>query len=347
MSSEASPLRVLAVTNMYPTQGDPAYGAFVQSQMNSIAALGHTVVVNFIDGRRSSWAYVQAIERIRRIVKRQQFDVLHAHYGLAGFVSVWQKVPVVVSFCGDDLLGTPAARGGLTMKSRLERRLSRFVAPRASGIICKSTGLRDALPRSFDRLRAQVIPNGVDTLRFHPGDRREARSRLGVNDQERLVLFPSTPAERRKRLDLATSAVHDLQTDGIDARLWVVQGVAPTEMPLYYQAADCLLLTSDWEGSANVVKEALCCDLPVVTVDAGDASFWIGMVPGCHLVQRTPWRIAQALREVLTVPLRVDGHEVRNALAIGSVAKRVVAVYRSAIREAATSGAASESGRRR
>jgi glycosyltransferase involved in cell wall biosynthesis len=316
---------------MYPGPDDPTYGNFVATQMQSIAETGAKVRVEFIDGRRSTWAYGKAIFRIRRLARSGQFDLVHGHYGLSGFVAAFQPLPLVVSFCGDDLLGTPNGRGGITLKSRIARRLSYFAARRADAIICKSEAMRRRLPRPADVARARVIPNGVDTTRFSPGDRLEAREQLGLDAAEHLVLFPHTSAERRKRLDVAQAAVERLQQRGTRARLLIVEGEPPERMPHYYRAADCLLLTSDWEGSPNVVKEALCCDLPVVSVDVGDVRQWLDQVSGSRVVAREPDSIAAALSDLIVDGSRVDGTPVRAALGLPRIAERVMDAYQEAL----------------
>ena len=322
---------MLAVTNMYPTPGDPTYGVFVATQMDSIASAGVSVSVEFVNGRIGVWEYARGARRVRLRIRREGFDLVHAHYGLAGLLCAIQPLPLVVSFCGDDLLGTPNARGGLTVKSRIIRQLSYVVARRADAIICKSGEMRRALPRALDRARAKVIPNGVDLRRFSPGDRVAARQSLRLDPAQRLILFPNTPWERRKRTDLAEAAVATLVAKGVPARLWVVQGVNPTDIPRYFQAADCLLLTSDWEGSPNVVKEAICCDLPVVSVNVGDVGAWIEMTPGCRLVERDPRAIAHGLEDVLAGPRRVDGSAVRRQVALEDIAQRVISVYQEVV----------------
>jgi glycosyltransferase involved in cell wall biosynthesis len=321
------PLRVLAVTNMYPTAATPTYGTFIAAQMRSIAEAGAEVQVEFVDGRQGMWRYATMIPKIRRLAHSGRFDLVHAHYGLAGFVAAFQSKPLVVSFCGDDLLGTPTRSGRPTLKSWLAVRISHLAARRADAIICKSHEMRSRLRLQKDRDRAHVIPNGVDDRLFAPGDRRAARQLLGVDSDERLVLFPTVPTERRKRHDLAEAAITVLRGQGIAVRLWVVNGVQPDRMPDYYRAADCLVLTSDWEGSPNVVKEALACDLPVVSVEAGDVRQWLALVPGCRLVPREPVAIAAGIRGVIIPPTRIDGTPVREALALRRVAARVMEVY--------------------
>lgn len=321
---------MLAVTNMYPTDSDPVYGIFVRTQMESIRELGVDVEVRFVDGRRRAWRYATAAAVWAGVASPARYDLVHAHYGLTGFVALLSRCPLVVSFCGDDLLGTPDGRGGLTIKSRVVQRLSYVAARQANAIICKSEGMRLALPDEAESHRAHVIPNGVNTRLFRPAGRLAARRALGLNPDERLVLFPNTPSERRKRVDLAEAGVAALREMGYGARLWVITGVPPERMPLHYQAADCLLLTSDWEGSPNVVKEALCCDLPVVSVDVGDVVRWLDQVPGCPVVGRSAEGIAGGLRTALSTG-RVDGEPVRKEVALDVIAKRIVEVYREAI----------------
>jgi glycosyltransferase involved in cell wall biosynthesis len=324
-------MRVLAATNMYPTPEDPGFGAFVADQMEWVARCGVDVTIEFIDGRRGKDEYLRGLRRVRRSAVRDRFDLVHAHYGLVGFLATFQPLPLVVSFCGDDLLGTPDGAWGITPMSRLQRSLSRYAARHAQEIVCKSEELRGSLPRSRDRSRAHVLPNGVDISRFRPGSRAAARQRLGLHPSERLVLFPHTPRVARKRLDRAQDAVSVLQRRGVVARLWIVQGVPHAQMPDYYQSADCLLLTSEQEGSPNAVKEALCCDLPVVSVEVGDVRRWIEDSSGSVIVAPTPEAIADGLERVLTRQSVPDGQRVRNDLSVAHITQQLIAVYQSAI----------------
>ena len=323
-------MRVLAATNMYPAGDDPGFGAFVADQMAWVARSGVEVAIEFIDGRRGKAAYLRGLGRVRRRAVRERFDLVHAHYGTVGFLASFQPLPFVVSFCGDDLLGTPDGAQGITLSSRLQRMLSRYAARRARAIVCKSEQLRAALPDPADRSRAYVLPNGVDTTRFRPGNRAAARQRLGLSADGLQVLFPHTPRVARKRLDRAEAAVATLAQRGVAARLWIVQGVPHAQMPDYYQAADCLLLTSEQEGSPNAVKEALCCDLPVVSVDVGDVRAWIDQSPGSIVVNAEPDAIARGLEQVLK-QRSTDGSRVRDALSAQRITQQLIEVYRSSI----------------
>ena len=323
-------MRVLVVTNMWPREDRPAYGSFVRAQVDALRALGLDMQVHVIAGDRGAGAYAGDIPVLRREVRRQRPDLVHAHYGLSGWTAAWQPAPLVVSFCGDDLLGTPAPGGGLTPRSRLAVGMSRWAATRSAAIICKSAGLAAALPRERDRRRAHVIPNGVDTARFHPGDRATSRDRLGLDHGEELVLFPHDPRQAlQKRFALAEAAMAELRLRRPGARLLQVSGVPPARMPDYYRAADCLLLTSRSEGSPNVVKEALACGLPVVSVDVGDVRRWVERASGGLIAADDPREIAGALDVVLSSGDPVDPAPLLAELDQAVVAGRVAEVYAS------------------
>jgi glycosyltransferase involved in cell wall biosynthesis len=321
-------MRVLTVTNMWPRRDRPAFGAFVQSQVQSLEALGVDIALHVIAGDRGAAAYALDVPAVRRAVRRFRPDIVHAHYGLAGWTAQWQPRPLVVSFCGDDLLGTPGPRGGKTLKSQVVVRMSQAVARRAAAIICKSRNLAAALERPADRARAHVIPNGVNVERFTPGSRDAARRVLGLDPAERLVLFPHAPEQaEQKGFALAEDLMQRVRSAEPAARLLHVTGVPHARMPDYYRAADCLLLTSKSEGSPNVVKEALACALPVVGVDAGDVQDWLLRVPGCRVVERRAEPLAGAVLEVLRSGTRVDASGIIAELDERAVARRIRAVY--------------------
>src|SRR5690606_12858288 len=219
-------MRLLMVSNMWPRAARPAFGSFVRSQVESVRSLGVEVEVAVIPGERSATAYLTHIPVIRKAVRHMRPDLVHAHYGLSGWTSSWQSAPLVISFCGDDLLGTIGASGRPSLKSRLAVRLSRAAARRARGIICKSANLAAGLPRAADRERAHVIPNGVDLQRFAPGDQSAARERLGLPPDIPIVLFPHDARARlQKRFALAEAALALVTAELPDAQLLMPNGV--------------------------------------------------------------------------------------------------------------------------
>ena len=322
-----APIRLLVVTNMYPSASRPAYGNFVRQQVDSLPPAGVAPTVMFIDGRTSPTEYLRAIPRVRNAA-RGEFDLIHAHYGLSGFVALQQsRLPVVTTFHGDDLLGTPDARGRITPKSRVALALSRWAAVRARSAIVVSPMLLESLPEAA-RPRARILPMGVDLAAFSPMPRDEACRALGLDPGRRRVLFAADPAVPVKRFPLAEAAVARLRGEEPSVELRVACNLPPERMPLEMNACDALVMTSFHEGSPMVVKEALACNLPIVSVDVGDVGERIRGVSACRLVAPDAGAIASALREVVRAGVRADGRRAVEALSTRRIAEELVKIYR-------------------
>jgi teichuronic acid biosynthesis glycosyltransferase TuaC len=318
------PLRILVATNLWPSEADPGYGSFVKAQMDSLRPLGVEYEVLFIDGRRSRWNYLHAAGELRRRLREARYDLIHAHFGLSGWVARCQaRVPVVVSFMGDDVLGRPVRSGRITFYGRLLQISSFFLARIVSAVIVKSRQMKDTLRLAS----AQVIPNGVDLELFRPLDQAVARQALGRDAQKKFVLFPYNPAEERKRFDLIEAAVARAREKIRELEILHARGVPQDRMPLYMNAADVLVLASLFEGSPNAVKEAMAVNLPVVTVDVGDTADLIGPTEGCYLVPRDVEAMAEKIVEVCRRGTRTRGREWITRLSMEKVAREIAEVY--------------------
>jgi glycosyltransferase involved in cell wall biosynthesis len=316
--------RTLVVTNLWPTESDPGYGSFVQAQMESLRPLGVEFDTLFIDGRASRWNYLRGVRRMRALLRKNRYDLVHAHFGLSGWVARCQfRVPVVVSFMGDDVLGRPRQDGTITPYGRFLQASSFLLARMVAASIVKSGQMKSKLRLTS----SEVIPNGVDLNAFRPIERNEARRALELDPAKKYVLFPYDPAEQRKRYDLIQAAVAEAQADDPAIDILHVRGVPRDRMPLYMNAADVLVLASIFEGSPNAVKEAMAVNLPVVAVDVGDVREVIGGTEGCFIVPRQVKPMAAKILDVCRRAERTRGREAMARLAIGKAAERVVEVY--------------------
>jgi glycosyltransferase involved in cell wall biosynthesis len=229
----------------------------------------------------------------------------------------------IITFAGSDLL---AGAGISLARTCLGIFLSNLAALRASRIICVSHQLREAL--WWRRRLATVIPDGVDLEEFQPRERALARDHLGWSHEPEVVLLDALRDPINKGLEIARKAVSLLKLVRPRAELHVLNGVQPGEMSWYYNAADVLLCASRQEGSANVVKEALACNLPVVSTAAGDAVERLAGVQPSGIVAREPAAMARGLEEVLVQGKRCNGREKVKHLALGNVAREVLRIYR-------------------
>ncbi len=319
-----STYRVLVVSNLWPTEADPGFGSFVEAQMESLRPLGVDYDVVFINGRESRWNYWLGICEIHRRLRSTRYDLVHAHFGLSGWVARLQfRLPVVVSFMGDDVLGQPRRDGGITLIGHFYQISSFILARLAAAAIVKSPEMR----RQLRLARARVIPNGVDLELFRPMDQNEARRRLGIRPGKKLVLFPYDPNEQRKRYDLVEAAVARARRDLQEIEILHARGVPQRQMPLYMNAADVFVLASLFEGSPNALKEAMAVNLPVITVDTGDAAELIGATEGCYLVARDAEVIAARIVKVCRRGGRTEGRTWISRLSMEKVAQQIVNVY--------------------
>jgi glycosyltransferase involved in cell wall biosynthesis len=148
-----------------------------------------------------------------------------------------------------------------------------------------------------------------------------------------VVLFNAGRDVALKRLDLAQAAFKRARAALPNLRLEILRGDTPPErMPLVMNAADCLLLTSDAEGSPTVVQEALASNLPVVSVDVGDVAERLAGLEGTRIAPRDPDALARTLIELLAEPGRARTRERARELSAERIARELAGLYRAAAR---------------
>ncbi|RQG91246.1 glycosyltransferase [Natrarchaeobius halalkaliphilus] len=238
------------------------------------------------------------------------YDLVHAHYGLTAPMALSQlRKPVVLSLWGSDIYGPIEP-------------LSRACVPLCDEVVVMSEEMRRYLGRD-----CVVIPDGVDLEKFQPGPKASARDAVGWDDDGYHVLFPYTPAREVKNYPRArriVNAVNGLIDEPV--RLHTVYDVDHDAIPDYMNAADALLLTSHSEGSPNSVKEALACNLPVVSVDVGDVRTRLEGVEPSH-VGTDDDDLVEGLRRVLERDERSNGRERARDVSINRTADRMLGVY--------------------
>ena len=327
-------MRVLMICPELPRPGQPGTMAPGMRQIQSIQALGIETVVVDMQGI-PKLKYLQLLPKIRRYAK--QVDVIHSHFGYCGWLArvatLFNRVqkPIVISFMGDDLLGTPInADGDLNWLSTIAVRFNKIIAKSYDKIIVKSREMADVLAP----VRCEVIPNGVDVSVFAPTDRIAACEALKISSEGFNVLFPGNPKNPRKGYPLATEAVAIAEKQlGKPIHLLSLSGVAPEEVPAYMNACHAMLMTSFVEGSPNVVKEAMATNLPVIGVPVGDVHELLNGVSNCSCCLRDPNELGEALAKTLLVDERSNGRSaiLDRGLDLRSVALRIASLYEQSL----------------
>lgn len=258
--------------------------------------------------------YTKNIFLLWKHLQNNKFDIIHAHYSASAFVAtIAVRRSLVVSLMGSDAFMSVL----WSITARFFYKLSWDVT------IVKTKGMKEQLRMK----KSLVIPNGVDLNKFKPVPKKEARAHIGYSETKKLIIFVSDPAREEKNFDLAKAAVKYLGRNNVE--LMPVFNVPSSEIPFYMNAADVLLLTSKWEGSVNVVKEAMACNLPIVSTDVGDVRENTADVIGCYVYENNPASLMEGLEKALQLETRSNGRAkiIELNLDSESVAKKLIAVY--------------------
>ncbi len=309
---------------IFVASGNKAVGkvsSFVQSQYDSLVAEGLDMVLFPIVGHGVK-AHLRAAKELHKLILREQPDVVHAHYSICGYVAALammcmrKKNKLVVS-----ILGSFPTH---SMKWRLVRFCIRHIWDK---IIVKSQ--RTAKQLGEDVV---IIPNGVNLQTFHPQDYNQARQLVGFETDNRYIIWCSNPDRKEKNFALAQAAV-GMVSKRDNVVLFPVFNKTPQEVAIYMNAADCLLLTSQMEGSPNVIKEAMACDCPIVTTDVGDVRERLEGLAGCYILsenmEQTVEGLAGLIETCLKFGKRTSGYKriVDDQLTVEQVAQRIIQCY--------------------
>jgi glycosyltransferase involved in cell wall biosynthesis len=214
--------------------------------------------------------------------------------------------------------------GSYSKKGAFVVRVSQWLSRRVDAIIVKSEGMKKKAPTLNNIF---VIPNGVDFELFRPMSRMKTRMLLGWDPERNYVLFCNDPEIPVKNFALAKAAVERLRTRDISAELVVANGISHEKVVEYMNASNVLILPSFAEGSPNVVKEAMACNLPVVASNVGDVSQVIGHTRGCSICAFDPEDFADGLENALRHSEPTSGRTDIAHLEISAIAKQVIGVY--------------------
>jgi glycosyltransferase involved in cell wall biosynthesis len=203
----------------------------------------------------------------------------------------------------------------------------------------------------------EVIPTGIDLERFQPGDRAAARQTLGLDQDERVLLYVGR-LDREKNLDFLVDAVAHVRTPrlrlllvgrgtqaamlrraaaarGLGDRVEFRGGAPPESLPAYYRAADAFVFASTTETQGLAVLEAMACGLPVVAVRASGIEEAVTDGVSGLLVLEDAEAFAAAVDQILAdsdlgAKLAIGGREAASAFGSTALAERLVTAYQRA-----------------
>lgn len=284
------PMKILFVCSAKP---DMSVAPFIKSQADSLVSEGLLIDYFKVKGRGLR-SYIRSIPLLRKKVKENNYNIVHAHYALCGWVALlaFTGLPLIVSYMGSDVYGSVNSKGKRTLF--LNIMLAKLLQPFVNRIIVKSKNLESYV---YMKKKCVLIPNGVNFSKFKPLDKAECRERLGLAADKKIVLFLGNPKDPRKNIRLLKEALGLMNRS--DVILAAPYPVPHNEVPVYINAADVFTLTSFLEGSPNVVKEAMACNCPVVATDAGDVREVVGRSRTCYVADFDSRSVAECINKVL------------------------------------------------
>ncbi len=315
-------MRVLVVCS-YRDYAVDGIAPFIREQVNALRELGVRCEFYLIKGKGIS-GYLKEIPNIRKTIREYEPNVIHAHFGLSGLLAnlATRRVPVVTTYHGSDINNQSVYR-----YSKYAIRLS------AWNIFVSTKNMEMA--GEIEGKKASLIPCGIDDTLFKPMNKEEARALLterGKWKEERgtkYVLFTKMFGDPVKDYPLAKAVVDRVNSE---VELLEFIGYTREESALLMNAVDAILMTSKTEGSPQVIKEAMACGCPIVSVDVGDVKERITGIDGCYVAEtRDPDKLAILLNKALSYRKKTNGREilVEQGLSNNEVAIKIVKIYKN------------------
>lgn len=246
-------------------------------------------------------------------------DIIHSHYFFCGIIAALasRKIPIVVSLMGSD-----------THQSKIMKLIIKLFSDyKWTKTLVKSEDMKIRLGLK----NAVLLSNGVDLNLFHPLDKKECRQKLGWDLDKKYVLFASNPDRKEKNFALARATIDKVKINFVELK--IIYNIDHSQMPVYLNAADVLLLTSKWEGSPNIVKEAMSCNLPVVATKVGDIEYLFGNTEGYYYTDPDPDKLAEKINYVLNNDIKPNGRQriIDLKLDSESIADKLIQLYQEVI----------------
>lgn len=263
-------MKVLFVSSGNTTSG---ISPITKNQGDSLISRGIEIEFFAINGK-GLWSYIRHIFILRNFLKINNFDIIHSHYSFSSFIaSLAGARPQVVSLMGSDLLS-----------NRFERMLILiFQKLFWDQTIVKTEDMYQLITSP----KTEIIPNGVDLTKFNYIDKKTCQDKLGWNKDKRHLLFAADPERPEKNYPLFKMSIDLLPID-YNIEVHALTNIPNNDIPVHMNASDVIILTSLHEGSPNVIKEAMACNLPIVVTNVGDVQWVIGKTEGCYISSFEP-----------------------------------------------------------
>lgn len=315
-------MKVLHVTVNYPTPNYPIFGIFVKEQVDSLIKIGVDCEVFYCNAENKGFRkYITYLPELWRKAMFGGYDIIHCHHALSAVLLCMTGAPLFKK-CIVSYQSRPEYEWGY--------KTFKLLRTLFNAIIVKFE------PGKLSHKKVYYLPNGCNQDFFIPMDKEKCKEDLGLDRNKRYLLFTDSNKKVRevKRVDRFEAAVTLLRNDYHYNNIEpvILRNTPREQIPVYMNACELYMLTSDIEGSPNSVKECMCCNTPVVSTDVGNVREMIGDIPGSYVVSEfTPEAMAEACDKVLSSKEPFNGRDkfLSKGYGIATVAKKLSELYKN------------------
>jgi len=298
---------------------------FIKTQADSLKNNG-IILEHYLVKSKGVFGYFKEIFFLKECISSNSFEIIHSH-GFSSIPTFFSKgqEKFIISVMGNELLGIVKNNQNFTVLSKLYSFFFKLICTYGpDSIIVKSENLKNSLPRKSD---VHIIPNGVNLKTFYPIEKRLLKKVL-TKKKGKIILFPGNPYRTQKNFRLALQVYKKLENPEI--KFLFLRNLTPSKVNFFMNVSDLVLLTSVFEGSPNVIKEAMACNRPIVSVKVGDVEEITNNTKGVFITSFKTEEVVHGVKKALKFE-KTNGREKIRYLKINSVAKRILLLYQKTL----------------
>lgn len=328
-------MKVAVITNQY-SNCDKVHNPVIKNQHEFLLGFVDSIQTIYPSGKYKFFSYFFLffdLICLAKSLKKNKFDIIHVQFGgLIAFLATFiLNKKCIVSFHGTDLHGGTPKNYLQHLKSKVNCLLSIYAAKHAKLCTVVSPNLIKYLPESI-RSDVSVISTGANLNVFYPLNKAECKEKLNLSSDVKYILFSDISGSPVKRKDIAIATIEYLNNiSSKKYELLIMSKVSYELVPTYICSCDCILITSDREGSPNIVKEGVACNVPIISVDVGDVVDYSMIFNNIIISERDPQKLALAIESLSDSTFNYDFNLISDVISLSRTAKETYNIYQRAI----------------
>ncbi len=257
----------------------------------------------------------------RKAIKK--FDIVHAQYGSGtGFFVSLLNHNKVLSLRGSDWYVSPYNSLKERLYYKLGNLLTKLSIKKFNQIIVMSERMKYEICKKYPKTKTIVIPDGLNLSKFYPIQNKS-------NEKYRILFSSVTRGNKVKRYELAEAAYDIFHKRYPNSELVFMTDIPHSDVNMFINSCNVVLLTSTHEGWPNIIKEALACNIPFVSTDVSDLKKIANETDSCFICEPNEDSLAEGLEKAFLNNKKDPMlREIAKKFEIGKISERLVDLYK-------------------